>query len=152
MFPIPRIVAFASPREEEVVIANPLSLLVEFSNCSIRGGFPREEIGRSLHREETDRCRIFQEQPLRGAPEREGAIPSTQKRKRAVHQQETVLRESWVRGHILPPLDSLEPIFVNGAQPGIGVMADNPCVKEVNKVRIPFADRKGLFCLEQRFR
>ncbi len=151
MFSIPRIVAFASLMEEEEVIASPVSLLVEFSIGSFRGGFRKVEIGRSLHPEETDGYPIVQEQPLRGVPEGGGEGPSTPKRKWYVPQHETVLRESWVRGHILPPLDSLKPIFVNGAQPGIGVMADNPCVEKVYKVGISLANGKGLFCFEQWF-
>ncbi len=153
MFPILLLVAHASLMKEQVVaIATPVSPPGESSNCSIPGVFPREEIGRSLHPEETDACRIFQARPLRAVPEEGEATPSILERKWAAHLQKLVLRSSWVRAHILPPLDSLEPVFVNGAQPGIGVMADNPCVKEVNEVRIPFADGKGLFCLEQRFR
>ncbi len=94
MFSIPRIVAFASPREEEeLVIANPVPLLalVEFSIGSIRGGFPREEIGTRLHPGATDGCWIVPGQPLRAVPEGGEACPSTLKRKRAVPQQETVL-------------------------------------------------------------
>jgi hypothetical protein len=153
MFSIPRIVAFASPREEvEVVIASPFSLLVEFSIGWIRGGFPREEIGTSLHPGATAGCRIVQGQPLRAVPEGGEACPSTLKRKWAVPQQDTVLRSSWVRAHMLSPLDPFEPVFVSGVQPGIGVMADNPRVEKVNEVGVSFVDGKSHFGLEQRFR
>lgn len=153
MFSIPRIVGFASQREEgEVVIANPVSLLVESSIGWIRGGFPREEIGTSLHPGAIAGCRIVQGQPLRAVPEGGEACPSTQKRKRAVPQQEAVLRSSWLRAHLLSPLDSFEPVFVSGVQPGIGVMADNPRVEKVNEVGVAFVNRKPCLGLEQRFR
>ena len=153
MFSNPRIVGFASPREEgEVVIANPVSLLVESSIGWIRGGFPREEIGTSLHPGATAGCRIVQGQPLRAVPEGGEACPSTLRRKWVVPQQETVLRSSWVRAHMLSPLDSLEPVFVSGVQPGICVMADNPRVEKVSEVGVSFVDRKPHLGLEQRFR
>lgn len=152
MFLIPRIVGFASQEEEgEVVIASPVSLLVESSIGWIRGGFPREEIGTSLHPGATA-VWIVQGQPLRAVPEGGEACPSTRRRKRAVPQQEAVLRSSWVRAHMLSPLNSFEPVFVSGVQPGIGVMADNPGVEKVNEVGVSFVDRKPRLGLEQRFR
>ena len=153
MFPISRIVACASQREEgEAVIANPVSLLVEFSIGWIRGGFPREEIGMSLHPGAIAGCWIVQGQRLRAVPEGGEACPSTLRRKRVVPGQETVLHSSWVRAHMLSPLDSFEPVFVSGVQPGIGVMADNPRVEKVNEVGVSFVDRKPRLGLEQRFR
>lgn len=152
MLLIPRIVGFASQEEEgEAVIASPVSLLVESSTGWIRGGFPREEIGTSLHPGATAGCRIVQGQPLRAVPEGEEACPSTRRRKMVVPPQETVLRSSWVRAHMLSPLNSFEPVFVSGVQPGIGVMADNPRVEKVNEVGVSFVDRKPRLGLEQRF-
>ena len=153
MFSIFRIVACASQREEgEVVIASPVSLLVEFSIGSIRGGFLREEIGMSLHPGAIAGCRIVQGQRLRAVPEGGEACPSTLRRKRVVPGQETDLRSSWFCAYMLSPLDSFKPVFVSGVQPGIGVMTDNPRVEKVNEVGVSFVDRKPRLGLEQWFR
>lgn len=153
MFSIPRIVGFASQREEgEAVIASPVSLLVEFSIGWIRGGFPREETGTSPHPGGTAGCRIVQVPLLRAGPEGGEACSSTLRRKRVVPQPGTVLRSSWVRAHILSPLDPLKPVLVSGVQPGIGVMADNPRVEKMNEVGVSFVDGKPRFGFEQRFR
>ena len=152
MFSIQRIAAFASQREEEVVvIASPVSLLVEFSIGWIRGGFPREAIGTSLHPGATGYW-IVPGQPLRAVPEAGEACPSILRRKMVVPQQETALRSSWVRAHLFSPFDSLEPVFVSGVQPGISVMADNPRVEKMNEIGVAFVDGKPRFGLEQRFR
>ena len=142
---------FANLPEAVVVIASPVSFLGEFSIGSIRAGFPREETGRNLHRVATSVCRIFQGQPLRGLPGGGEAHPSILKRKTVGNLLANVRSLSWIRSHVLSPLDPLEPILVRGVQPGVGLMADNPRVEKVDKVRIPLIDREAGFGFEQRF-
>ena len=149
MYRIELIEEFAIPREEGLVIASLVSLPGEFSIGSIRGGFPIGETGRRLHPEEITEAWIAQGRLQQEVLEGGGASPSAIRREAVVHSREYVPRLSWVRGHILSPFDPLKPIFVNGGQPGIGLMTDNPGIEKIEKVGISLIDRKTRLGFEQ---
>ena len=131
---------FASPPEEGVVRASPVSLLGEFSIGSIRAGFPRAETGRSLHRVETSRFRIFQGQPLQEGPGVQSVAPSCPRTSHRARNLKSGRLSSWSLLEFLSPPDPFKPIFVYGGKPGVGFMSGDPGVEEIDKVGISLID------------